>query len=228
MASSSGSKDPDIQAARWLLDAYNILNDTFGDLHWWPGDSPLEIIVGAILTQNTTWRNVERAIAAIKEREFLNISFFIETDDQTLADLIRPSGYYNVKTKRLKAFFRFLMEKYNGSLEEMFNRDQPMLRAQLLKVNGIGEETADSILLYAGEKPVFVVDAYTKRILNRHGLIEEKATYGEIQRLFMKHLPHEVPLYNQYHALIVQTGKEYCKKTPLCHACPLRRLDGQV
>ncbi|MDQ5987216.1 MAG: Endonuclease III [Syntrophus sp. SKADARSKE-3] len=226
MVPSSGSKDPDSQTGRWLLEAYKILNDTFGDLHWWPGDSQLEIIVGAILTQNTSWQNVERAIAAIKERELLNTSFFIETDDHALANLIRPSGYYNIKAKRLKSFFRFLKENCNGSLEEMFSRDLSILRSQLLEVNGIGEETADSILLYAGEKPVFVVDTYTKRILGRHGIIEEKSTYADIQHLFMKHLPQDVRLYNQYHALIVETGKRYCRKESLCHACPLGHLDG--
>jgi endonuclease III related protein len=212
------------QPAEWLLSAYRVLNEHFGDLHWWPGDSPLEIIVGAILTQNTAWRNVEQSIRALKGHQMLTVSRMLDVEDRVLAGCIRPSGYYNVKTARLKAFFSFLQKNYGGSLEEMFGEETWPLRRRLLSVHGIGEETADSILLYAGRKPVFVVDAYTRRILNRHGMIPEKANYSIIQALFMHHLPCDVSLWNQYHALIVETGKRFCRKNPLCHACPLEHF----
>jgi len=201
---------------------YERLNDRFGDLHWWPGETPFEIAVGAILTQNTNWKNVERAIENLKERGLLSPAGLFGASDKTIEDLIRPSGYYRVKTKRLKNFIKFLYTEYGGDLDKMFETELRLLRGKLLGVNGIGEETADSILLYAGEKPVFVVDAYTRRILSRHQLIDEDACYGDIQSLFMDHLPCEVPLFNQYHALFVNAGKRFCGKTPLCEECPLK------
>ncbi len=211
--------------ARWLIGAYDLLNEHFGDLFWWPGDSPLEVVVGAILTQNTAWRNVERAILSLKERNLLSVEALLAVDDDSLADCIRPAGYFNVKTKRLKAFFRFLADRHEGSLENLFEGSTEPLREQLLSVYGIGEETADSILLYAANKPIFVVDAYTRRILARHGLVGEKARYGEIQALFMASIPADAPQYNQYHALIVETGKTYCTKKPRCNVCPLSFLN---
>jgi len=204
-----------------LLAIYETLNAHFGDLRWWPGDSPFEIIIGAILTQNTAWRNVEAAISKLKSNGYLYPEGIFSINEEILADLIRPAGYYNVKTRRLKSFIRFLYENYNGSLSEMLAEDLWCLREKLLTVKGIGEETADSILLYAGNKPIFVIDAYTRRILRRHDIIREDATYAEIQKMFMTNLPQSVPLYNQYHALLVNTGKYFCTKNPRCDKCPL-------
>ncbi len=203
---------------------YGLLNDYFGNLNWWPGDTPFEVIVGAILTQNTAWRNVEIAIANLRAAGMLSPKALVQVEDNTLAGLIRPSGYYNVKTQRLKAFLRFLHVEFGGSLERMFAEETAHLREILLKVKGIGEETADSILLYAGNKPVFVVDAYTQRILRRHGIVHEDMDYGQIQALFMKQVPARISLYNQYHALLVNTGKSFCLKVPRCDDCPLRTL----
>jgi len=169
-----------VDKARWLDYTYQILDDHFGNLHWWPGDSPLEVIVGAILTQNTAWKNVEKAIAALRRHALLSVAALVEIPECELAGLIRPSGYYNVKSRRLKAFLVFLRDEFRGSLDVMFSEDVPMLRQKLLGIKGIGAETADSILLYAGGKPVFVVDAYTRRILSRHGIVAAQASYGEI------------------------------------------------
>ncbi len=210
---------------RYLRAAYDAMNGHFGDLGWWPAETPFEVIVGAILTQNTAWRNVTAAIGNMKQEGLMSLAGILETDDETLADLIRPSGYYRIKTRRLKAFAGYLKENYGGDLKRMFAEEWRGLRKSLLNIHGIGRETADSILLYAGGKPVFVVDAYTKRILSRHGIIAEDADYDEIQALFMKNLPKDSGLYNQYHALIVNTGKEYCrKKAPRCQMCPLKGM----
>jgi endonuclease-3 related protein len=210
-----------MQQGHSLRAIYETLNAYFGDLHWWPGDSPFEVIVGAILTQNTAWRNVESTISKLKSEDCLCPDVIFAIDERNLADLIRPAGYYNIKTRRLKAFIRFLYEEYRGDLNCMFAEDLWYLRGKLLTVKGIGEETADSILLYAGNKPVFVIDAYTRRILLRHKIIREDATYKEIQNLFMNDLPQSVPLYNQYHALLVKTGKFFCNRNPRCDECPL-------
>lgn len=204
-----------------LLAIYEALNAHFGNLRWWPGDSPFEVIVGAILTQNTAWRNVERAISKLKSEGLLSPEGILKLDDRILADLIRSAGYYNIKTKRLKSFIRFLYEKYNNDLDNMFAENLWHLRGKLLEVKGIGEETADSILLYAGNKPIFIIDAYTRRILQRHDIIQRDATYKDIQSLFMTHLPKSAPLYNQYHALLVNTGKLFCNSNPRCDVCPL-------
>ena len=211
-----------MQRGHYLLAIYKTLNAHFGELNWWPANSPFEVIVGAILTQNAAWRNVEKAIARLKSKELLRPAGILEIDDSTLADLIRPAGYYNIKTRRLKSFIRFLYDEYGGKLDNMFAEDLWRLRAKLLMVKGIGEETADSILLYAGRKPIFVVDAYTRRVLQRHDIIRSDATYKEIQNLFMTYLPHSVPLYNQYHALFVNTGKLFCTRNPRCDGCPLQ------
>jgi len=210
-----------MQRGHSLYAIYEALNAYFGDLHWWPGDSPFEVIVGAILTQNTAWRNVESAISKLKSEDCLCPDLIFTIDERRLADLIRPAGYYNIKTRRLKAFIRFLYEEYNGDLDCMFAENLWHLRGKLLTVKGIGEETADSILLYAGNKPVFVIDAYTRRILLRHKIVRADATYKEIQNLFMNNLPPSVPLYNQYHALLVNTGKFFCNRNPRCDECPL-------
>jgi endonuclease III related protein len=213
------------QTSKWLVAAYHALNDHFGNLHWWPGESPLEVIVGAILTQNTSWQNVEKAIANLKTAHLLSAEALLAIPESSLAALIRPSGYYNIKARRLKSFFAFLRDCFHGNIDVMMEEGTLALREKLLQVRGIGEETADSMLLYAGGKPIFVVDAYTRRILMRHGIIGERITYGAIQRLFMEHLPLDAPLYNQYHALLVNTGKNYCRKKPRCEVCPLNHLE---
>ena len=217
-----------METRKCLLAIYETLDSHFGDLHWWPGETPLEIIVGAILTQNTSWKNVKIAINNLKTKGLLYTEKLFETEDTILAELIKPSGYYNVKTRRLKAFLQFLHREYEGNLERMFEDDLWILREKLLDVNGIGEETADSILLYAGNKPIFVVDLYTRRILQRHNIIIGSPGYGEIQKLFMTNLPASVQLFNQYHALFVNTGKHFCRKAPKCEGCPLENIGSMV
>jgi endonuclease-3 related protein len=210
-----------------LLHIYETLERAFGDLHWWPGETPFEVAVGAILTQNTNWANVERAIGQLKAEGVLEPRVLHGLDDETLADLIRPSGYFRVKTKRLKAFLAVLCGDFGGDLGLMLSGDLPQARQRLLAISGIGEETADSMLLYAGGRPVFVVDTYTRRILTRHGIIDGKLPYVDIQRLFTTHVPRDAGLYNQYHAMIVETGKRYCRTEPRCGECPLRRIAGR-
>lgn len=206
-----------------LGDIYTRLEQHFGAQHWWPGDSDFEIIVGAILTQNTAWTNVEKAIANLKHARLLTPAAMHHATTAQLAQLIRPSGYFNLKAKKLKAFTRFLFAKYQGRLAHLFKLATPTLRAQLLDVYGIGAETADSIILYAARQPIFVIDAYTRRIFARLGLAHAEAPYDELQALFMAHLPRDVQLFNEYHALIVALGKNVCKKTlPRCAQCPLR------
>jgi endonuclease III related protein len=215
-----------VNRGRRLLRLYETLERFFGDLHWWPGETPFEVAVGAILTQNTNWANAARAIGQLKEQGVLEPRALYGLDDEILANLIRPSGYFRVKTKRLKAFLEVLCGDYGGDLGLMLSGDLPQARQRLLGISGIGEETADSMLLYAGGRPVFVVDAYTRRILTRHGIIDGKLTYGDIQRLFMNHVPRDAGRYNQYHAMIVETGKRYCRTEPRCGDCPLRRVAG--
>lgn len=207
-----------------LANIYNTLYTAFGPQHWWPGETPFEVAVGAILTQNTNWGNVEKAVNNIKSRGALDAKSLYELSYRELALLIKPAGYFNIKARRLKEFLSFLINHYKGRLKKMEGEDVHALREKLLDVNGIGPETADSILLYALNKPVFVVDTYTKRILERHKLIPPKATYHEIQRLFHKHLSRDTELFNEYHALFVRLGKEYCKPKPLCKGCPLERI----
>jgi endonuclease III related protein len=216
-----------VDRGKRLLRIYEKLEKFFGDLHWWPGETSFEVAVGAILTQNTNWVNVERAIGQLKAEGVLEPRALHGLDDETLANLIRPSGYFRVKTKRLKAFLDVLCGDFGGDLERMLAGELPQARQRLLGISGIGEETADSMLLYAGGRPVFVIDAYTRRILTRHGVIDGKMPYGELQRLFMTHLPRDAGLYNQYHAMIVATGKRYCRKEPRCGECPLRRIAGR-
>ena len=210
-----------------VFEIYEILLEHFGPQDWWPGDSPFEIMVGAVLTQNTNWTNVSKAIDNLKQENLLSFEKLHELDVELLAEKIRPAGYFNLKAKRLKNLLDFIDEGYDGSLEEMFAEDIIGLREKILTVKGIGPETADSILLYAGNKPVFVVDAYTHRIFSRHSIIAEDEGYYEIQEYFSLSLPEDVKLFNEYHALIVRLGKEFCKKSkPLCSQCPLNELDG--
>jgi endonuclease-3 related protein len=208
-----------------LLKIYELLQGYFGDLHWWPADSPFEVMVGAILTQNTAWTNVEKAISALKDRNLLSPAALFQIDEEILAGIIRPSGYYHVKAKRLKSLVRFILDEYSGNIEIMCTEDLPVLREKLLNVRGVGPETADSIILYACGKPLFISDAYTQRILQRHRLIPEDADRSEIRTLFMTHLPHNASLFNQFHALLVNTGKNFCRKTPKCNVCPLSILN---
>ena len=203
---------------------YQHLFAYFGPQHWWPGDTPLEIMVGAVLTQNTNWENVEKAIANLRDADLLDLRRLAETSTGMLAELIRPSGYYNLKAARLHNLLRAITAEHE-SLESFFATDHHQLREELLAVKGIGPETADSILLYAAEKPAFVIDAYTHRLLLRHELIWEESDYYEMQELFTGSLPEEVALYNEFHALIVRVGKEFCRKSkPRCPQCPLREL----
>lgn len=210
---------------RRLLSIYRKLHGRFGPQDWWPADTAFEVVVGAILTQNTAWSNVEKAIYNLKKSGRLTPKTLSNTNTATLARLIRPSGYYNIKARRLKNFVNFLNCRFNGSLRKMFSAGQKELRGMLLGINGIGQETADSILLYAADKPVFVVDAYTKRILSRHGFISGELPYEGVQALFMENLPRSTRLFNEFHALIVKTGKDLCRKTrPKCDKCPLNKL----
>lgn len=213
--------DPPL-ASPGLMTYYETLFAAFGPQHWWPGETPFEVIAGAILTQNTAWTNVEKAIANLKQGGLLSPAAMRRLSEEDLAGLIRPAGYFNIKARRLKSFICFLFDRYNGDLDSMFAIGLKRLRHELLGVNGIGPETADSILLYAGGLPVFVVDAYTKRIFSRHGLVVDSASYHEVQEYFEARLPQDSTLYNEYHALIVRVAKDYCKpRTPDCAGCPL-------
>ena len=206
-----------------LQSYYDALIQAHGPQHWWPGRTRFEIIVGAILTQNTSWTNVERAIHNLRHEKLLSPAAIERVSPARLARLIRSSGYFRQKARKLKAFVHFLRKAHGGSLTKMFRAPTAALRGQLLAVHGIGPETADSILLYAGKHPVFVVDAYTRRILERHQLAHAKQSYEEIRALFENNLPRNTALFNEYHGLIVRTGKEFCRaRAPLCENCALR------
>ena len=207
-----------------LLTIYDLLLTHYGPLHWWPAETPFEVCVGAILTQNTNWGNVEKAIENLKREKLLTARALRDIPGERLAVVIRPAGFFNVKAVRLKSFVDWLFEKHGGSLERMFSTDWRELREDLLTVKGIGRETCDSILLYAGHKPTFVVDAYTVRLFSRLGLISGDAGYEEVRSLFMENLPGDAELYNQYHALIVRHGKDHCRKKPRCPGCPIGHL----
>lgn len=208
---------------------YRSLYSHFGPQHWWPANSKFEVVVGAILTQNTNWQNVERAIKNLKKEKLLTARAIDQVHLSTLKKAIRPAGFFNQKSVRLKIFTNHLKENHNFSLTKMFSQDISPLREELLSLKGIGPETADSIILYGAEKPIFVVDAYTRRILSRHNVVNEAADYGTIQKVFEKNLTGSyrgnVEVYNEYHALIVRTAKEFCKaKEPNCEGCPLEKF----
>ncbi len=207
-----------------LLEIYKRLYRAFGPQHWWPGDTPFEVAVGAILTQNTNWGNVEKAINNLKKEKAMSAKAIHEMPLKKLASLIQPSGYFNIKAKRLKAFINFLMNDYYGSMERMRKEEVHSLRHKLLGVNGIGPETADSILLYALDKPIFVIDAYTKRVLSRHKILDNDESYDKFQELFHSSLGKDVKLFNEYHALFVRVGKIFCKTKPICEECPLEEM----
>jgi endonuclease-3 related protein len=223
-----------------VSEVYQNLFDKFGPQKWWPGETRLEVIIGAVLTQNTAWQNVEKAIKNLKNEGLIDVQSLMDVEPKMLAELIRPSGYYNIKSLRLKEVITFLSRNRvkslrlkevitflsrNRGIENLLDHKSLELRNNLLKLNGVGEETADSILLYAFQKPIFVVDAYTKRVFSRVGLLDEGMHYGEVQTFFEKNLKKDAALYNEYHALIVKLGKEYCKKKePLCNGCPIRKV----
>ncbi len=201
--------------------AYTALLAHWGEQHWWPARTRMEMMLGAILTQNTAWANVEKAITNLRKNEALDFQTLEKSSIKELAEWIRPAGYFNQKAVYIKGMIETLREQFNGSLDKLFALDTPALRKELLSWKGIGPETADSILLYAAKRPVFVVDAYTKRFLSRHGQCDEKTSYDSIARLFTDALPKDVQLFNEYHALIVRLGKEHCNTKPKCNGCPL-------
>jgi endonuclease III related protein len=209
------------RTGRELMEMFDLMLAHFGPQKWWPADTALEMIVGAVLTQNTSWKNVEKAVANLKVKGLLSVGGLHAMSPGGLAEELRPAGYFNVKAKRLKNLMSFIVERYDADLSVLFAEETGRLREGLLSVKGIGPETADSILLYAAHRPVFVVDAYTFRILFRHGMVDESAGYEELQSRFMDHLPEDPGLFNEFHALIVQTGKDYCRRAPRCKECPL-------
>lgn len=214
---------PKLYSVPTIHQMFLTLYKAFGPQHWWPAESPFEVIIGAILTQNTAWVNVEKALANLKEAGIFNPQALYQTDLETLSLLIRPAGYFNQKARKINNFLDFFFSTYGGELSRMWHESLESLREKLLKVPGIGQETADSILLYAGGKRIFVVDAYTRRVVKRHQLVEAKANYAEVQQLFMENLPRNTELYNEFHALLVRLGKEFCcKRESLCQRCPLR------
>lgn len=218
-------ESPEMDRQKILMEYFSALSESIGPCHWWPGETPFEIAVGAILVQNTNWTNVEKAIANLKSGNGLTPQGLRKFDQEELQELIRPSGFFRMKAARLKNFLDFLDSNSAECITELCAEDTDVLRRKLLQVNGIGPETADSILLYALNKPVFVVDAYTRRIFNRHMLVHEDIDYHELQNFFMDVLEEDVELFNEYHALIVITAKNWCKKTnPDCAHCPLNRF----
>jgi len=204
-----------------LTEVYRLFLNRYGPQHWWPAETPFEVIVGAILTQSASWVNVEKAIFNLKEAVELTPVLLRQLPIEELSRLVYPSGYYRSKALKLKSFVERLGKDYGDSLERLFDLDVPCLRSELLSIYGVGDETADSIILYAARKPVFVIDAYTRRIFGRLGFSASGGGYAALQALFMDNLPIDEGLFNEYHALIVRHGKEICKKAPLCDGCCL-------
>lgn len=222
---SQVANDSSEEATSALQAIYNRLHIYHGPQYWWPGDSPFEVIAGAILTQNTSWANVELAIASLRGHDTLSPRGILAISEDDLAALIRPAGYYNTKARKLKVFVDYLFDKHGGRLSHLFAADIDVLRDELLSIWGIGEETADSIILYAAGKPSFVVDAYTRRVFSRLGLCGPDEKYGSLRNFFMANLTPDPELYNEYHALIVRHGKGICsKRRPVCRCCPLETL----
>lgn len=200
---------------------YESLYGRYGPQNWWPAESELECILGTILTQNTSWKNVEKAFENLKSRDLISVQKLDSISTEELAKLIRPSGYYNQKAIKIKTFIGYVSKTYDGDLGRMLREDTHQLRQRLLSIKGIGPETADSILLYALKKPVFVIDTYTYRVLSRHSMIPKETSYQEMQELVMDSVPNDVQVFNEYHALLVKVGKEHCKRKALCVGCPL-------
>ena len=209
---------------RALPDIYRRLLDRFGPQQWWPADEPFEVIIGAILTQSAAWGNVEKAIKNLRGAGALSSRALRKLPQAKLAELVYPCGYYNAKALKLKAFALWLGNHYQDDLDKLFALDADNLRHQLLSVHGIGPETADSIILYAAGKPVFVIDAYTRRIFSRLGLAPERDSYAAYQALFTDNLPGDTKLFNEYHALLVCLGKNVCRRQPLCADCCLNDI----
>ena len=207
-----------------LRNFYNLMTAHHGMTHWWPGDSPFEICIGAILTQNTAWSNVEKAIVNLKRKKLLTPRAMLAADLETLEAALRPSGYFRQKALRARLFCQHLADHYDGSVARMSKRPLEELRPELLALKGIGPETADDILLYACEKPVFVVDAYTRRMFSRHGLVPGHIKYEALRAFFEGNLAHDVDYFKEYHGLIVWTGKDFCKTRPNCEGCPLQGM----
>jgi endonuclease-3 related protein len=207
-----------------LTDLYDRLLQAYGHQNWWPAKSPFEVVIGAILVQNTSWKNVEKAIGNLARGDLLSVAELHDLPQDELQELIRPAGYYRIKARRLRHLLDFLVDRYDGSLAAMFNTDLGTLRQELLGVHGVGPETADSILLYAGNLPTFVVDTYTHRVLARHGWIDFDAVYDEIKEHFEDTLPQDAALFNEFHALLVRVGHLHCRKTPRCEGCPLAEM----
>lgn len=207
-----------------LREMYAALLEAYGPQEWWPGATPTEVVIGAILTQNTSWKNVEQAIARLRAAGGLDWGRLREMPVEEVAELIRPAGYYNVKARRLKNFVAWLFAEAGGDLNSLAKRDVAGLREALLSVSGVGRETADAILLYALGKATFVVDAYTARVAKRHRLIDGEAGYEELKELFEGALPADAAMFNEYHALLVQVGKRHCKPRAQCAGCPLERF----
>ncbi len=211
-----------------FLRVYHRLFDHYGSQDWWPGETGLEMMVGAVLTQNTNWVNVEKAIHNLKEAGQLSFSTLLEMPVEILAEYIRPSGYYNIKAGRLKNLLQMIADVYEGEVTFLFEDSLEESRENLLRVKGVGPETADSILLYGAGKPIFVIDTYTHRVFSRHGLVPEDSDYYTLQQEFMDSLPADAPLFNEYHALIVEVAKEFCiKKKGRCSECPLQGVEEQ-
>ena len=208
-----------------LLNFYETLLNHYGPQHWWPADDAFEVMVGAVLTQNTNWNNVEKAIANLKTAGKIAPQEIDRLSHEELARLIRPAGYFNIKARRLKNLVHWFIEKYQGKIENLAQGSIDGLREELLALNGIGPETADSIILYALEKPTFVVDTYTFRLLVRHGCIDSDCGYDEIKYFCENNLPQDLSLYNELHALIVRVGKQFCKPKPRCPDCPLEKFE---
>ncbi len=221
-------RTPRESANKTLRRMYDRLWSAYGPQHWWPADTPTEVVIGAILTQNTAWKNVERAIANLKRAKCLTWAAIRRTSLTRLAALIQSSGTYRVKAARLKTFVKYLWDHHNGSLASLCDGDLDEARRRLLAINGIGPETADAILLYAGNRPTFVVDAYTRRILRRHFVTDSRADYETVRRLFHETFQPQttktVRLYNEYHALLVAVGKRHCRTRAQCEGCPLVEL----
>lgn len=210
-----------------FLDIYERLYGHYGPQNWWPGETPFEILVGAVLTQNTNWTNVTKAIDNLRNRGLLSFSELRAATLEEIADCLRPSGYFNLKARRLHNLLEMISERYDGELDGLLEDSTASARVNLLSVKGVGPETADAILLYCGNHPVFVVDAYTHRVFSRHSLVPEECDYHELQEAFTARLPQDPRLYNEYHALIVMVGKDFCRKTnPLCEQCPLKGVGG--
>jgi endonuclease III related protein len=202
---------------------FDILLNSFGRRNWWPGETELEIIVGAVLTQNTSWKNVEKAINNLKRYNVLDMNALYKIDEEKLATIIKPSGYYNIKSKRLKNIINVIYNDYSSNIFNLKILDEWKVRNRLLGINGIGKETADSIILYALNKPIFVVDVYTRRFLKNHKIYDGHDEYDTIQEFFMTNLPRDTYLFNEFHALIVYLCQHFCKKVPLCNKCPLEQ-----